>query len=277
MQGKEENITKTIHRLQEYITNKGISFNKLAIELGLSNSYFSKMVKNGGSIGSDVIEKILRIHTDINANWLLTGQGDMLKIEEKPIKSPRLSLPSMDDNFIRIPVVDIAVAAGTGYCNPDYIEEVECISMPRTMIKNGCTYLCVRVKGQSMMPSILDGGYLVVRLMERHEWSNIRDNYVYVVSDRDGKAYVKRLKNRLRQHGFIVCMSDNVDKQNYANFNIYNEELNSVWFAEWYFTAKIPNIQETFYRKQSEFEDRLDELTSQYKQLAKAIEAKSRS
>lgn len=84
MQGKEENNTKTIHRLQEYTTIKDISFNKLSVELGLSNSYFSKMVKNGGSIGSDVIEKILRIYTDINADWLLTGRGSMLKTESMP-------------------------------------------------------------------------------------------------------------------------------------------------------------------------------------------------
>jgi transcriptional regulator len=268
---------KIITRLFTYLQVKKIPHTRFEKEIGLSNGYLNTQLKRNSDLGESVIRKIIDNCLDIDLVWLLTGKGRMLKIEEKTIESPQLSLPSMDDNFIRIPVVDIAVAAGTGYCNPDYIEEVECISMPRTMIKNGCTYLCVRVKGQSMMPSILDGGYLVVRLMERHEWSNIRDNYVYVVSDRDGKAYVKRLKNRLRQHGFIVCMSDNVDKQNYANFNIYNEELNSVWFAEWYFTAKIPNIQETFYRKQSEFEDRLDELTSQYKQLAKAIEAKSRS
>lgn len=287
MQEKKENITKTIHRLLEYITNKNITFNKLAIELGLSNSYFSKMYKNGGSIGSDVIEKILRIHTDINANWLLTGRGSMLN--DQASGAPFVSVPghetppvqinlpaNVDDDFVRIPIVDVSVAAGNGYYNPHYIEEVECISMPRALIKDGCIYLCVRTKGHSMTPSILDGGYLVVRLMDRCEWGDIRDNYVYVVSDRDGKAYVKRLKNRLRQHGFIVCMSDNADKQNYPNFNIYNDELNTVWFAEWYFTAKIPNIQETFYRKQSEFEDRLDELEAQYQKLAKAIELKDR-
>lgn len=287
MQEKKENITKTIHRLLEYITNKNITFNKLAIELGLSNSYFSKMYKNGGSIGSDVIEKILRIHTDINANWLLTGRGSMLNDQASGapfVSAPghetppvQINLPAnVDDDFVRIPIVDVSVAAGDGYYNPHYIEEVECISMPRALIKDGCIYLCVRTKGHSMTPSILDGGYLVVRLMDRCEWGDIRDNYVYVVSDRDGKAYVKRLKNRLRQHGFIVCMSDNADKQNYPNFNIYNDELNTVWFAEWYFTAKIPNIQETFYRKQSEFEDRLDELEAQYQKLAKVIELKDR-
>lgn len=60
--------------------------------------------------------------------------------------------------------------------------------------KNSRKYLCVRVKGQSMVPSILDGGYLIIRLMERSEWESIRDNYVYVVSDMEGRSYVKRLK-----------------------------------------------------------------------------------
>ena len=87
----------------------------------------------------------------------------------------------------------------------------------------------------------------------------------------EGKAYVKRLKNRLRQHGFVVCMSDNADKQNYPNFNIYEEELNTIWYAEWYFSAKIPNIQESYYRKQGELEDRLDELTAQFQQFQKAL------
>lgn len=78
MQEKTENNTKVIDRIYEYITSIGLTFNKLAIELNISNSYFSKMYKNKGSIGSDIIEKILRIHTDLNADWLITGRGSML-------------------------------------------------------------------------------------------------------------------------------------------------------------------------------------------------------
>ena len=77
-----ENNTKLIHRLGEYLTVKGISFNRLAVDLGLSNSYFSKMIKNAGSVGSDVVEKILRIHPDLNADWLLTGRGPMFHTDE---------------------------------------------------------------------------------------------------------------------------------------------------------------------------------------------------
>ena len=48
MQEKKENNTKTIHRLSEYITKSDISFNKLSLELGLSNSYFSKWLRMEG-------------------------------------------------------------------------------------------------------------------------------------------------------------------------------------------------------------------------------------
>lgn len=206
----------------------------------------------------------------ISPDWLLTGRGSMLREERQP-EAKQEPLVTTNADIINIPIVDISVAAGSGYINPDYIEEVDSIAMPSSMIKDGKKYLCVRVKGQSMVPSILDGGYLIVRQMERYEWKSVRDNYVYVVSDTEGRAYVKRLKNRLRQHGFVVCMSDNADKQNYPNFNLYEEELNSIWYAEWYFSAKIPNIQETYYRKQGELEDRLDELTTEIKEIQKRL------
>ena len=207
----------------------------------------------------------------LSAEWLLSGRGSMLKEETIPLMETKEPEPAASSDLVRIPIVDISVAAGSGYNNTDYIEEVDSIIMPSTMVKDGKKYLCVRVKGQSMIPSIQDGGYLVIRMVDRVDWDSIRDNYVYVVSDTEGKAYVKRLKNRLRQHGFVVCMSDNADKQNFPNFNLYEEELHTIWYAEWYFSAKIPNIQDTFYRKQAEFEDRLEELSNQLQQIQKAL------
>ena len=47
--------------------------------------------------------------------------------------------------------------------------------------------------------------------------------------------------------------------------------MKKIWYAEWYFSAKLPNIQETYYRKQGELEDRLDELTAQFQQFQKAL------
>lgn len=79
MQENNENITKIIERLSEYVEFKGISFNKIATSVGVSNSYFSKMVRNNGSLGEDIIKNILHFYDDINPEWLILGIGSMLK------------------------------------------------------------------------------------------------------------------------------------------------------------------------------------------------------
>lgn len=52
------------------------------------------------------------------------------------------------------------------------------------------------------------------------------------------------------------------------------EELNTIWYAEWYFSAKIPNIQDSYYHKQAELEDRFDDLSAQVRHLTSLIKYK---
>ena len=79
MQEKAENITKVIYRLQEYVKYKGITLNQIAVVIGVSNSYFSKMANSGGSLGEDIIRKILLFYDDLNSDWLIIGRGKMIK------------------------------------------------------------------------------------------------------------------------------------------------------------------------------------------------------
>ena len=279
-----------IERLGQFIQNQKLSVRAFEQSIAASDGMIRRALNNKTDIQSKWLSVIADNYPDLNIEWLITGRGEMLRTEPvvpvapgSPVLRNTSGLPeisggpilSAGSELVHIPLVDIDVAAGSGCENPDYIEEVECISLPTSMIRNGKKYLCVRIKGHSMAPSILDGGFVVIRLLERSEWSEIQDNYVYVVSDIEGKAYVKRLKNRLAQFGFIVCMSDNIEKLNYPNFNIYEEELNTIWYVEWYFTAKVPNIQESFYRKQNEFEDRLDQLAAQVQRVQKVLNSKN--
>lgn len=187
-----------------------------------------------------------------------------------------LPVPVTDGSeMVSVPLVDISVAAGSGYYNPDQLSEIDCIRFPKSMVKEGRTYLCVRIKGESMVPTLQDGGYLVIRLLERYEWQDVRDGHVYVISDTDGRAFVKRLKNRLSDFGFIVCMSDNPDVTHYRNFNLMENEINTIWHAEWYISAKMPNIHTTYYNKVSELEDKYDDVITQLQQVQREIRALS--
>ena len=68
-----------LQRLKEYIDRKGISVSAFEKSVGMSNASFGKSLKNGGAIGSDKLENILKIYPELNAEWLLTGSGNMIR------------------------------------------------------------------------------------------------------------------------------------------------------------------------------------------------------
>lgn len=187
---------------------------------------------------------------DVNIDWIFTGVGEMLKSKGNEILK-------YDDKLLSIPIVDISVAAGDGAINSDYIEVEETIQIPDRLVHGYEKYLCVRVRGDSMAPTLQDSSFLVIGLIHPSQWYKMPDKHVYVVVDREGQSFVKRLKNRVKR-GFIVCMSDNVDKARYPNFNIDVENLHGIWHAEWYLSAKMENINENYYYKLEQLEDRVD-------------------
>lgn len=67
-------------RLMQFINYKDISVQAFETNVNLSNGAVSKM---GDGTRRSTIDKISNFYPDLNTNWLLTGEGDMLK----PIQS----------------------------------------------------------------------------------------------------------------------------------------------------------------------------------------------
>ena len=86
-------MIKTIDRLMQFIKYSGLSARQFDLSIGASNGYTLRMSKNRASIGSDVIENILKTYPDLNVAWLLTGEGPMLKsqMEEEILDFDKLS------------------------------------------------------------------------------------------------------------------------------------------------------------------------------------------
>ena len=61
------------------------------------------MKKNHASIGSDVIENIIRTYPQLNVVWLLTGEGNMIKnVEEQEVLEFDQLTKSQQDEIERI-------------------------------------------------------------------------------------------------------------------------------------------------------------------------------
>ena len=65
-------------RLDKFMKYKGLNDNKITVSTGISNGLIGKGRKRGG-ISQENISKILYTYPDLDANWLLTGKGNMLR------------------------------------------------------------------------------------------------------------------------------------------------------------------------------------------------------
>ncbi len=70
---------KPIERISIFIHFKKITPHAFEQKIDLSNGYFSKQLKNLGSVGSDILIKIYQSYPELDILWILTGEGQMLK------------------------------------------------------------------------------------------------------------------------------------------------------------------------------------------------------
>lgn len=78
-----------IERIKQIIDYKQISVRKFCIEIGVSNGFLDK-VKD---VGVEKVAKILYTYPEINPEWLVTGNGNMLRQKDLP-------KPAIDTNRI---------------------------------------------------------------------------------------------------------------------------------------------------------------------------------
>lgn len=179
-------------RVGQYIDKKGISYYAFENSLGASRGSISKAVKEGKSIGSNVLENIMSIYTDINPNWLLTGQGDMFMGNDEFLMNREVATFNLKtDNSIdnqQIPLYDIEAVAGlvplfSGKANQTPIDY---ISIPRLPKCDGAVY----VTGDSMYPLLKSGDIVLYK-----EVTDIKNEIfwgeMYLLSlDMSGEEYI---------------------------------------------------------------------------------------
>jgi len=72
-------MSSPLKRIKEYIDFKGITVSAFEKSVGFSNGLFGGQLKRNKTIGIDKLENILKTYPDLNADWVLTGRGNMLR------------------------------------------------------------------------------------------------------------------------------------------------------------------------------------------------------
>ena len=212
-------------RLQEYCKKRHLTIGTFCRLAGISQSYFNQVKNN---IGPEIRKKIEGEYKDLNFNWLLTGEGEMLVVEEpKPIQAAVMSsmangeatpmMPiqaNIDTGEVSekkiepipataevIPIVPSEIASEVSLDVRVFIEhnadELEHID-PTKLLKN--PDLAEQIAGTSMLPTFAPGDVVFVKFLP--DKAKIIDGKTYYFDTKTFPTMIRKVKfeseNKLR-------------------------------------------------------------------------------
>ncbi len=72
-------------RLGQVISHSGKSVNQFAVELGERPDKYYNVIKGKSNPSWEMIENVIRAYPEVDGNWLLKGEGDMLPNQKEAL------------------------------------------------------------------------------------------------------------------------------------------------------------------------------------------------
>ena len=271
---------KIVERIYRFIEAECISLSEFDQKIEASNGYIGKQIKKGGSIGSHIIEKIIYSYPYLNVRWLMTGEGEMYVstdiTNKKLSKIERAYSNEEDFVIVNMPLESVAIIAKTlevdGALSPINSKTISLTSLEYSdFVLDQPNYLCVKYTGESMMPSIKSGTYLIISKLGKTGWSITELNLIYIVYSTKG-MYLGRIVNELETGSVIISM-DNPDKHLYPDVRVNVSEIKSLWCVKGYMLSPEQNKypQKDFSVPLSNLERKLKRLLKEVKKLNNEI------
>ena len=207
-------------RFKEIRISNELSQKEFAEKLGTSQGVISDIEHGRKGISRNVL-LALGTEFNINATWVLTGEGDMFlprqisafKTAEQTINSVNEALiknaesidetitppQELNQNDFVVPILDQSLSAGKGQLLPADDNPIGYIAVPKELKRYGNKLAAIYVNGDSMEPTLQRGDLVVC---DSCGWDG---DGIYALR-MDGCGYVKRLA---RKPGKLVVISDN--------------------------------------------------------------------
>lgn len=213
-------------RIVKFLETNKISKRGFANAIGRSNSYVNNIVN---TISVDALNAIKVAYPDLNTDWLLTGEGEMLKSQNQT--NVKYIAPYLGEDSVNVPHVtqrairywtDVDVAGGTEKLFEDTLtDNYEDMVIPEF---RDCTD-AVNLYGDSMSPRYNPGQIVILK-----EWTDpfIAFGQVYLVITKSGFRTVKYLRKGDKSSE-VLCVSEN---PKYDPFTIGLEDILKMYLVK---------------------------------------------
>ena len=210
-------MCKILSRIKLIADTSGITIGAIERTIGASRGVISKAIAKGTDIQSKWLELICENFPEYSPQWLLTGEGEMLKSKRgtevihdhplsesyhKVINNKGIEQELEVDTSKTRPRIPLEAAAGSLSIVTQSVSHSDCDYLP--LITRIPDYdFTIMVKGDSMKPDFLSGDEVACRMIT--ERSFIQWGQPHVIDSYDG-IVLKRIHDKGDK---ILCTSDN--------------------------------------------------------------------
>lgn len=186
-----------LQRIREVIKYQGVSDRKFSEMINIPQTSLSTLFSRGSEPKVSIISSILNAFPLISAEWLLRGEGNMIKSEDLPKISYTSGVPYYNVDFIG----GFDVVLNDQTTQPDYLIDFQ----------NYNTADCwCNVTGHSMEPEISQGD--IIALKELHDWKTyIPSGEIYAIVTTEHRT-IKRVSPG-KHKGYILLTPSNPSKE----------------------------------------------------------------
>jgi phage repressor protein C with HTH and peptisase S24 domain len=211
-----ENI---LDRIKKIASNEGVTITAFEKKIGASKGVLSRAISNGTDIQHKWIQKIVENYPHYSTEWLLTGNGEILKTKSEISHTHTTLYDTQPSDFQckdsnnnshtqeksdLIPLMEAEAVAGFG-SGKFSIEKQDIQAYYNVPDFNGIDFM-LRVKGNSMYPKYSSGDIIACRILKESKF--IEWNKPHLIATTEHGLIVKRLR-KSETPDAIKAISDN--------------------------------------------------------------------
>jgi len=248
------------------------SYRQFALSVDYAPQSLSDIINGKRDVTIELIRKS-SLKYRINTHYLFTGEGE--PFHSSTDEGMKILTVYTDDNEDeRIAYVPVSAQAGYGeqLVDQSYMEGLVSFRMPGNRFLSG-TYRCFDISGDSMEPLLQSGDQVICKYVELdRDFSNIKDNHVYVVVTLDS-VVVKRVVKTDESSIGLMLISDNTF---YDPYTIKAEDVREIWEVDVKISEFSPCNKPNSSGLESEVEGmkrKLDNQTLLIKNLSRSLDS----
>lgn len=206
-------------RIKEIIEYYSLTQKKFAESIDSAQSTISSLFKRGSIPSAQLVEKIANAFPRINRDWLLTGEGDMLKPDNDIKEEDKEYSPCEDVTYV--PLVPVASKGGN---IDEYTSSIKLSDCEKILSPTPNAEIAITIRGDSMFPKYPNGTIAFIKEIDADlfiEWGR-----VYVLNTVNGS--VTKVLTPSKKKGYIRCESLNPDKK-FAPFDVPMKSIKGIY------------------------------------------------